>query len=1626
MPFNDRGELVIDGVVMGKPVTPVQTAPVQPAPVNPLAQFEPTESSSLLTNAPLWVKAAATAFPQAGANLTAGLKAWMPNAQPWLDRFEANTTNPQYQDQFGVQPMGALAKLLNQSQAVPKTEDVLSRVTKAQQEYAGSFDPKIYQDIDQAQKSGSLLDKLSVAVGGGLPMMAQGFIQDALGSAVGSALGAPVGAAAGAAIAAPTGETAAPATVPGGAAIGSLLGGAAGRLVANQIGFTPTESGNFSNQLMDLGIDDDILDSKARSYGMEAAVPNSILSALAGGTIRGMAGMKPAFSMLAKAGLEKVAGVAEKAAPSLGKDILKFIGKEQAANAGAGAAMAATSLIFNANLDDAVRLQNERNLSLGKPQIDQKQVDALKQNWAESAGMGYGLSTVMRGAGIVGSKVKQVGGNIIDVRKTSALNKLTADTAAARMDEIFKADRGTLLPGHVGDVELRNAQSKPLTNEQRNQIIDQAPLAVDESGTVGLVNGEVVKVPKRQSTLIDMAESLNKIVHESAKIDLHQSEADLRQAIKNVSGLLSEGPALTGSKYGDLSKVPYSKAGQYESVPVEAPKTEPAKAAPAKSKLPRPEDVMPRTDWSGKSDADLRNYLVDFVPAYMLARASREQLLALVDMPTADLHDAVNNLRLPPRGAKPVTPETPKTARRPYTGPTLVDLAKAEGISWKRADGTAKTPADVRKELEAITSVEYRPVVDRAQRADTSRGRTAEALAKMLTSSMPSREKMWFDKLNRALKSEADANEYSALETEAKALGIPDEAVTEAVAKIRAKDYSGYTDMPTQLAQPEAEVNRIDLLHSALAPVLGDKTAAAVLRDGKPLHEVLTRKQYNEYVQNLRGSVKAGLREFFGEQAAIRGEVRMEAPPLAAHVMPDGTRFQSNLAAEVVDGKPISSMRRWAALVPSLDQLTRMTGHAWHNIDDAMYSRHKAELKALAAHATRVQGYWKAVPKELRSGLASERLAILANWLNNDATGRAYIEHDELGLLPDHGKSAAEIQKMLVKRINDSLSSKESEAKILYNANWIKENDRKTWDWWGESGVITPLQFRDKYVPLLRLFKEKGGGLELNEFLSRNKSNPLVSRLSTHEIKSLADLVDVTKSLHEDLTPIPGQPTPFMQHAREANTHFIEQVSTIKDTRLLMDLYARKAIRKILFQDTVPFMNWLMKDLAKQSKGWDETQRDTVNTVVGGYLTSILGVPGSTAKLLKSWNWYSPLNVVSKNVNKMTESLRDNPLFNSIPGLNWLVKEHNTAHFKSAGDALSDAMEFMYATTLGVPANMMAPIGNIIGQLPMAAQSLGAEALFRGLKKVLEMDPATIKAIRDLDLRPDMTMMDNPRMSPLLSQKRLSSIYKAMMLPFATSDAMAVYGTAAGALDRWQPVHDAHASGALAKMNDEQVLNLLGGVKSIDKATSMAVGNGVSPLSKKVFDGHISKPLAVEVLERIRAGKMDEARRLWVQWNVNFSQWRYGAGGSPLVYSGPLAKALLMYKSWTMNYFDFMAQTSRRVMSDAYKGGGSSNFHRALQVGGMWLVAAATLSAMGVPAKKIGGWIGAGPVGGLLSSGPISNYLIGTGKLLTGGWNVASAEALGDDAEKREAMEWLKRDWETQTKGMKRVFPVDL
>jgi hypothetical protein len=79
---------------------------------------------------------------------------------------------------------------------------------------------------------------------------------------------------------------------------------------------------------------------------------------------------------------------------------------------------------------------------------------------------------------------------------------------------------------------------------------------------------------------------------------------------------------------------------------------------------------------------------------------------------------------------------------------------------------------------------------------------------------------------------------------------------------------------------------------------------------------------------------------------------------------------------------------------------------------------------------------------------------------------------------------------------------------------------------------------------------------------------------------------------------------------------------------------------------------------------------------------------------------------------------------------------------------------------------------------------------------------------------------------------------------------------------------------------------------------------------------------------------------------------------------------------------------------------------------------------MGVPAKRILGWVGAGPVSGVLNAGPVTTYVNQLLSMINGAYQSAGTALIGSEEEHQAALDAANREYAKGIKGMKRLLPV--
>jgi len=328
----------------------------------------------------------------------------------------------------------------------------------------------------------------------------------------------------------------------------------------------------------------------------------------------------------------------------------------------------------------------------------------------------------------------------------------------------------------------------------------------------------------------------------------------------------------------------------------------------------------------------------------------------------------------------------------------------------------------------------------------------------------------------------------------------------------------------------------------------------------------------------------------------------------------------------------------------------------------------------------------------------------------------------------------------------------------------------------------------------------------------------------------------------------------------------------------------------------------------------------------------------------------------------------------------------------TAADALNMGMSLMYGMTLGIPFNLTAPVKNVTSQMPHAQILTGRDTFEMGLVELA--NPETLKELHQYNVRPEFIMWESPHLG---FKGKYTTAIRGLLSLYRASDMLNVYASASAGLVAWRRLESLiDGSGTLKEgISDTVVLDRLFRGETDSRVSEKEV---MKHGDKKIFNGVVSKPIALEVLERLKSGKAEDAKRLWLQYNVNFSQWRYGPGGTPGYLRNALWRSILMFTSWAANDISFMSKTYGQGMEQWMSGHGGSLMWRSTQMLASQLAIMTILYQVGY--KYAYNWIAVGPMPDELAGvGPLTGFINLFMKLVTGGAESLTARAIGVSSE---------------------------
>ena len=578
-------------------------------------------------------------------------------------------------------------------------------------------------------------------------------------------------------------------------------------------------------------------------------------------------------------------------------------------------------------------------------------------------------------------------------------------------------------------------------------------------------------------------------------------------------------------------------------------------------------------------------------------------------------------------------------------------------------------------------------------------------------------------------------------------------------------------------------------------------------------------------------------------------------------------------------------------------------------------------------------------------------------------------------------------------------SGMENTKEIERLAHQLKDRYRTLYNWFAQNGSIHPDKFRTAYIPVIRQYikdKKEGDVVTIDEWIRDNRNNArhkeLLSSLAPEDVDNIMQLGDTMRYMESRYgMPMPGQATPFSEYARTADAAFMEDMGRITDIRELTDLYIRRNIRRMVFGDVVPAVRSIIQQGNRILSGADKAR---FNGLMSNYFESIMGVPDVASRAMSKMK-VLPKPISDQLINRTNRAFkwyRESPLFQHLP--EWakpsLLEPHSATFNMSTKDMLDLSMTYMYATTLGIPFNFFSPIKNLTqNSLTVAIVGLptwlvGMGALFADTVTSRNM----LKKLHDIGLRPEHSeaFAELPNYTNL--GRRFALAAKVVMSAYIFSDVGNVYASGASALTAWKRLEaDFEQSPTLEHLTDQEIIAKIFGpgrkrslpligkgaaevkqVSNVKELTAKELTEVMAHPAKgaKIWKGKrvFSNSAAVEIVEMIRSGKAADAEKFWVQFLVNMTQWRYGAGGSVQLMRNSVIKAALMYFTWPVNYGSWVARAFRGGMGFRYT-----------QSAAVQIAMMGTLSAGGLNAWR---WLLAGPLpDDLIPLGPLAQ-LAGT------------------------------------------------
>jgi hypothetical protein len=909
------------------------------------------------------------------------------------------------------------------------------------------------------------------------------------------------------------------------------------------------------------------------------------------------------------------------------------------------------------------------------------------------------------------------------------------------------------------------------------------------------------------------------------------------------------------------------------------------------------------------------------------------------------------------------------------------------------------------------------PTISPVETGEAQRGLKAGQLLKEIVNTEPSNIGRWFESARLAVKNRTAEGISNAI-TEGRSLGMTTEEVNTAIEALNQNLLAPNPLDPQRimLGVDEKEGVFKEHMRRALVPAVGERKAQAIVDSGYVtlqgadiISKILTRQQYVRYRSALEGAMKEKVMDEQGAAAWASMQAQLDTSMIDPIPIADGggVNMTQIPTAQEIPWNQVW-LRRIGALQPALEKLQNALGIRFESMNASLSQAHVMYGKALQALTIVNEHYWRQLPSYLRTGLRGTRLAEFSSWLETDEDNKVELA-EVVGIKNDINAFARYVQDSMKQTMKVPL------PEIIRHAQFIADKKHIFYDWMASQGLVNPVQYRKNYSPIIREYWTEQGEKEvktpLDEWVwdrkrakkKKGKVDKILARLDDQQLSQMLRLFDTKYDFQSQGIPIVGQAKQFMEYSRKENEDFMQLTAQVTDTRTKTDIYTRKALRRLMFRNYAPAVARIMQQVNELDL--DQRTRKTVDTVMRTYLESILGVPDAFAQALRKVKLDTPVNKMIKVTNEGIKKWNANPLFGKM----FQVSELAPSKDFNANDARQMAITFYYMSALGITpwsVNLRSPLKNITSQSPHIVAVLGLPTAIRGWIKAAT-DKETMKYLKTLDLRPETEYREEVLAGNVRSNWDL--IARNMLQLFRMSDLVNVYGAASGGLVAWERLEKLAGTTAERETLTLNELNaaLWRGEKD-PRMSDKAVMNRGDP-SLKMWDGVISRPMSLELLERIKRGEMEEAKKMWLQYVVYATNWKYGPGGTPtwLRHSG--VRSMFMYMSWPTNYADFLGSTMVEGTRQAMKGEGSTIFNRWATMYASHLLIFSLLTSMGV--AGVHRWFGVSPLpDDLKPVGQLAELLERLLQLLVGAGEYVQGRIIGveEEALERQAQQIQK------------------